>query len=87
MIFEPVSKGSSGPSVYICQALLRALQYVGKDGKPIEVDGSCGDNTVYAINRFQSVQRAYGYECGTNGKNDSTFGMACWARVGMITNA
>lgn len=84
MIFETVTLGSSGPSVYICQALLRALQYLGKDGNPIEVDGNAGENTIYAINRFQSVQRAYGYECGSNGKNDSTFGPSCWQRVGML---
>lgn len=83
-MFEPVKKGDTGTDVYILQALLRALQYVGKDGEPLTVDGSCGDNTIYAINRFQSVQRAYGYECGTNGKNDGVFGLRCWERVGMI---
>lgn len=79
--FSAVKKGSTGTDVYILQAMLRALQYVGKDGKPINIDGSCGANTVYAINCFQSIQRAYGYECGTNGKNDSSFGNACWKRL------
>lgn len=82
--FETVTPGSTGPSVLICQALLRALQYVGKDGEPIQVDGTAGENTVYAINRFQSRQRTYGYECGSNGENDGCFGPACWARVGMV---
>lgn len=82
-MFGTVKKGSKGTDVYICQAFLSALGYLGADGKPITVDGTCGDNTVYAINRFQTVQRAYGYECGTNGKNDSSFGSACWRRVGM----
>ena len=77
--FSVVKKGSKGTDAYILQALLRALQYVGKDGKPIKVDGECGDNTVFAINSFQTTQRAYGRECGNNGKNDGTFGATCWA--------
>lgn len=81
MQFKTVKKGSSGEDVKILQALLRALQYTGLDGKAIEIDGECGSNTVYAINHFQSVQRAYGYECGTKGKNDGTFGARCWARL------
>ena len=84
MIFEPVTRGSSGISVFILQALLRALQYTGADGQPIEVDGNAGDNTVFAINKFQEIQRAYGYECGTDGENDGVFGMACWERLGMV---
>lgn len=83
-MFSTVKEGSKGTDVYICQAFLSALQYTGADGKPIKVDGVCGANTVYAINRFQTVQRAYGYECGTNGKNDGSFGNACWRRVGML---
>ncbi len=79
--FSTVKRGSKGVDVYILQSLLRALQYTGKDRNPIKIDGVCGDNTVYAINRFQTIQRAYGCECGTNGKNDSTFGETCWNRM------
>lgn len=82
-MFSPVKSGSKGTDVYICQAFLKSLGYLGADGKPLTVDGSCGANTIHAINRFQTVQRAYGYECGTNGKNDSSFGSKCWRRVGM----
>ena len=70
-----------GASVAILQTVFRCLQYVGADGKPIEIDGRCGPDTVYAINHFQTIQRAYGYECGTNGKNDGSFGPACWRRL------
>lgn len=79
--FSTVKKGSKGVDVYILQSMLRGLQYTGKDGKPLNIDGRCGDNTVYAINRFQSIQRAYGCECGTSSKNDSAFGSTCWKRL------
>lgn len=79
--FSTVKSGSKGTDVYILQALLRGMQYLGADGKPLDVDGTAGTNTVYAINTFQTVQRAFGCECGTNGKNDSSFGSACWKRI------
>ena len=79
--FSVVKKGSKGVDVYVLQSMLRALQYTGRDGKPLVIDGECGDNTVYAINRFQTIQRAYGCECGSNGKNDSMFGAVCWKRL------
>ena len=82
-MFTPksVKDGSTGLSVYILQAMLRGLQYTGADGKAIEIDGKCGNNTVYAINSFQRIQYAYGYECGTNGKPDGVFGEKCWLRL------
>lgn len=79
--FSVVSKGSTGTDVCILQSMLRALQILGKDKKPIEIDGYCGDNTVYAINQFQSIQRAYGFECGNNGKNDGSCGALMWSRL------
>ena len=82
-MFEPVKKGDTGINVYIMQAFLYVLQYTGKDGKPIAIDGSCGDDSVAAINKFQDTQRRYGYECGSNGKNDGVFGKACWERIGL----
>lgn len=79
--FTTVKKGSAGVDVYILQSLLRAMQYIGADGKPLEIDGVCGDNTVHAINDFQTRQRAYGLEVGNNGQNDGTFGKECWQRM------
>lgn len=78
---KAVYEGCEGTSVAILQAMFRALQYLGADGKPIEIDGHCGKNTVYAINTFQTIQRAYGFECGKNGKNDGRFGIKCWERL------
>lgn len=79
--FDAVKLGSSGRSVYILQSLLRAMQYTDQYGKPIDITGNCDSRLVFAINKFQAIQRAYGYECGTNGKNDSSFGPACWQRI------
>lgn len=79
--FQTVKLGSTGTDVVALQSLLRALQYVGADGKALDIDGHAGENTVFAINAFQTQQRAYGYECGTDGHNDGHFGAACWERV------
>lgn len=77
-MFDTVKKGSIGVSVYVLQTVLRMLCFLGEDGKPLEIDGECGGNTVFAINSFQSTMRSYGYEVGTDGKNDGTFGKKCW---------
>ena len=82
-MFEPVKKGDTGDNVMVMQAFLYVLQYTGEDDKPISIDGSCGDNTVAAINKFQEAQRRYGIECGTDGQNDGVFGKACWERIGL----
>lgn len=79
--FSTVKLGSTGTDVYILQSILRCMQYVGSDGKPIDITGKCDNNLVFAINTFQTIQRSYGYECGTNGKNDSSFGKKCWNRL------
>lgn len=79
--FSSVKEGSVGTSVIVLQCLFRAMQYLGADGKPLKIDGRCGTNTVYAINHFQTTQRAYGFECGTDGKNDGSFGPSCWERL------
>lgn len=79
--FETVVLGSKGESVVVLQAMFRALQYLGEDGKLIDIDGKAGPNTIFAINGFQTIQRACGYECGTNGHNDGHFGPACWKRL------
>lgn len=73
-----VQKGCTGASVLLCQELLKVKGYKGKDGKVLSLDGDAGDNTIYAINSFQSAMRKKGIECGTNGKNDSSCGQKCW---------
>lgn len=77
-MFDVVKKGSVGVNVYVLQTVLRMLLFKGENGKPLDIDGECGDETVFAINSFQSTMRSYGYEVGTNGKNDGTFGEKCW---------
>lgn len=81
MKFETVKRNSRGQSVVVLQSMLRALQYLGADGKAIVIDGFAGENTMHAVDTFQTIQRAYGYECGTNGKNDASFGPRCWERL------
>lgn len=73
--------GCSGLSVFILQSMLRGLQYIGANGKPIEIDGYAGNNTVNAINEFQKTQIAYGFDVGTNNKPDGVFGEKCWSRL------
>lgn len=77
-MFDVVKKGSVGVNVYVLQTVLRMLLFKGENGKPLDIDGECGDETVFAINSFQSTMRSYGYEVGTNGENDGEFGSKCW---------
>ena len=83
MPFEQVQIESTGYSTYMCQLALRLLGYLGADGKPIDIDGSCGPNTIYAINSFQRTMIAYGYDVGTNGQPDGMFGPKCWQLLGV----
>lgn len=82
-MFKPatVKYGTKGTSVYILQAMLRALQYIGADGKPIDIDGIAGKNTVHAIKSFQRTQLAYGYDCSNNGQSEGIFDASCWNRL------
>lgn len=74
---KTVKKGSTGQDVLVLQAVLRAIGILGKNGKPLVLDGSCGENLVYAINQFQKLQNAYGNT--TVGKQDSSCGKKMWA--------
>lgn len=78
---ECIKKGSSGAATLACQCLLRASGFVGANGKPLALDAKAGENVVSAINDFQELMRAYGVECGTNGRNDGQFGSACWSAM------
>ena len=69
---------SKGTHVYALQAILRSQGFIGQNGKPLSIDGNAGNNTIYAINSYQSMMRAYGIECGTNGHNDSSCGAKMW---------
>lgn len=75
---EIVKKGSKGTSVLLLQEILRARGINGKDGKPLSLDWIAGENTIYALNMYQSLRRRQGVELGTNGKNDGICGKKCW---------
>lgn len=53
-----VKKGSAGNHVLLVQEILKARGYKGKDGKLLELDRECGDNTVHAIRRYQADREA-----------------------------
>lgn len=80
-VFNSVKKGTKGIDVYVLQSFFRSANFLGKNGKPIEVDGVSGDNTVYAINDFKKTQKAYGYNCG---EPDGVFNRECWERLGVM---
>ena len=46
-------KGSTGTEVKTVQRILRQLEYVGLDNKPLAVDGDFGAGTEAAVKRFQ----------------------------------
>lgn len=70
-----IRKGSKGRDVEILQACLRTIGIKGKNNKDLDIDGDCGDNTIYAINQFQKLTATMGVNTG-NG--DSVFGANCW---------
>lgn len=51
-----VKKGDFGNQVMLVQQILKARDFVGKDGKPLKLDKDCGDNTVYAIKEYQKAR-------------------------------
>lgn len=75
---KTVILNSKGTDVVALQAILRSQGFVGQDGKPLSIDGHSGDNTIFAINSYQKMLRAYDIECGTNGHNDSSCGPKMW---------
>lgn len=80
-MFEPssVKKGSTGTSVLLLQEILKARGFKGADGKDLQLDQHAGDNTVHAINSYQTARRKQGVELGTDGKNDGICGRKMWA--------
>lgn len=63
-------KGSKGSEVKTLQRLLKALCFNGSDGKALDIDGSFGSKTEYALRSFQQSK---GLEVdGICGKNSWT---------------
>jgi len=80
--FHKVQKGTKGIDVTVLQAFLHSSMFTGKDGNPLEIDGVCGDNTVYAINTFKKLNGVY--KIGeTEWKPDGVFDETCWERLGL----
>ena len=57
--------GAKDPQVKTIQILLNAKGYVGKNGKPLTVDGSLGENTAYAIEKLQRAKGMKDINFGT----------------------
>jgi hypothetical protein len=64
---DTVKLGSQGKSVTLMQRLLRARGYKGQDGKALDLDGSAGVNSIYALKAYQKREKltADGV-CGAN---------------------
>lgn len=58
-------KGAQDNQIKAIQRILRKLDYLGRDGKKLKIDGHLGDNTAYAIERFQRDSGLTGINFGT----------------------
>lgn len=54
---KTVQSGSTGNDVKLLQRLLKSNGCKGRDNKNLTIDGSCGDNTVYAIKEYQKKKK------------------------------
>lgn len=50
---KTIRNGSAGPEVRLMQRLLLSISYIGKNGKPLDLDGEFGQNSEYALRKFQ----------------------------------
>lgn len=64
-----LSYGSRGEEVKTWQRLMRELNFVGANGKPLTVDGIFGDNVLFATKQFQ---KQWGNPDGIVGKKSWT---------------
>ena len=53
-ISKTLKKGDKGEDVKTLQTVLKKLNYKGKNGKTLKVDGDFGENTDRAVKKFQS---------------------------------
>ena len=58
-------KGAQDNQIKAIQRILRKLDYLGRDGNKLKIDGHLGDNTAYAIERFQRDSGLTGINFGT----------------------
>ena len=66
-----LSYGSRGEEVKTWQRLMRELNFVGANGKPLTVDGVFGDNVLFATKQFQKQW----------GNPDGIVGKKSWTKV------
>lgn len=66
-----VQKGDKGTAVEFVQMFLRSSGFIGKNGKPLDIDGEFGTNTEYAVQRYKMTLKAYGYGVNVNGIFDT----------------
>lgn len=59
--------GASDAQIKNVQMLLNAKGYKGKNGKPLTIDGTLGENTAYAVAAFQRVKKLPVSTSGTIG--------------------
>lgn len=69
--------GAKDPEIRAIQRILRNLKYKGKDKKALQIDGELGENTAYAIAKFQR----------DNGMKDINFGTVAAATWKLLLNA
>lgn len=58
-------QGAQDNQIKVIQMILNRLGYKGKDGKTLDVDGSLGSNTAYAVEQFQRAQGMKNINFGT----------------------
>ena len=75
---ETVRLGSKGNHVLLVQEILRARGFVSADGKPLKLDGDCGDNTMFAIKSYIEARAKQGADLGT----PDAWGPKCWGDQG-----
>lgn len=69
---QEIAYGDYGDHVAVMQAILRALNYLGANNCPLEIDGENGLNTTYALTMYQG-------EAGLVA--DGICGAKTWARL------
>lgn len=72
--FETIRLGSTGGNVRTVQSILFSRGFKGKDGKPLELDGQAGENTMYAIASYIRARKAQGADLG----GEDAWGPLCY---------
>lgn len=73
--FPTITLGSTGGHVRTVQSILRARGFNGEDGKPLNLDGEAGSNTMYAIASYIRARKEQGVDLG----GEDAWGPKCYA--------